>query len=119
MRQVGDRLIPVGVTSGRIHPFASDIGLGTEQGTENPNENEARGSRRSRRRRDHQQQPQDLNHLLGSMGIGQDIEEVSYRSLLFSHREEIKCSPYHIAELRFTSVLSPVDGDGGNADFVT
>lgn len=83
MRQVGDRLIPVGVTSGRIHPLAGiDPAAGGEQGAEHANENEGRAGRRSRRRQ-HQQQPQDLNQLLGTMGMGgQDIEEVSiYLSL--------------------------------------
>ena len=75
MRQVGDRLIPVGVTSGRVHPLSGEINLG-EQG-ENTNEGEGRNSRRSRRRQ-HQQQPQDLNQFLGTMGLGgQDLEEVS------------------------------------------
>jgi hypothetical protein len=68
MRQVGDRLIPVGITSGRVHPI-------------NPEEaqaeaNEGGGSRRSRRRQQ-QQQNQELNQFLGSMGLGgQDLEEV-------------------------------------------
>ena len=69
MRQVGDRLIPVGVTSGRVHALtpeeASQMQADAEQG----------GSRRSRR---HRQNP-DLNQLLGQMGLGgQDVEEVSY-----------------------------------------
>jgi hypothetical protein len=39
-------------------------------------EGDLRSSRRSRRRQ-HQQAPQDLSHLLGSMGLGgQDLEEV-------------------------------------------
>lgn len=76
MRQVGDCLIPVGVTSGRIHPLTGDAATNGEQGAEQTNENEGRGGRRSRRRQ-HQQQPQDLNQLIGTMGMGgQDIEEV-------------------------------------------
>lgn len=76
MRQVGDRLIPVGVTSGRVHPLAGEVQFG-ENG-DNANENEGRGSRRSRRRQP-QQQPQDLNQLLGTMGLGgQDLEEVGF-----------------------------------------
>ncbi|RDX48328.1 hypothetical protein OH76DRAFT_1404904 [Lentinus brumalis] len=67
MRQVGDRLIPVGVTSGRVHPIAPE-----EAGAET-NESGERGSRRSRRR----QQNQELNQFLGSMGLGgQDLEEL-------------------------------------------
>jgi hypothetical protein len=69
MRQVGDRLIPVGVTSGRVHP------LNPEDGQAEGHENGG-GSRRSRRRQ--QAQNQDFNQLLGSMGLGgQDLEEVS------------------------------------------
>ncbi|CCL98947.1 uncharacterized protein FIBRA_00955 [Fibroporia radiculosa] len=68
MRQVGDRLIPVGISSGRVHALPTEDGQieGGEGGTE-------RGSRRSRRR----QQNQDINQLLGSMGLGgQDLEEL-------------------------------------------
>lgn len=68
MRQVGDRLIPVGVTSGRVHA------IGEEGQTEGDN-----GGRRSRRR--HQQPQQGFDQLLGTMGIaGQDLEEVSLTS---------------------------------------
>ena len=66
MRQVGDRLVPVGITSGRIHPLATEA-AGTE--------GDSGGSRRSRRR---QQQQQELNNFLGHMGFGnRDLEEVS------------------------------------------
>jgi hypothetical protein len=66
MRQVGDRLVPVGITSGRIHPLSVEA-AGAE--------GEGGGSRRSRRR---QQQQQDLNSFLGNMGFGgRDLEEVS------------------------------------------
>ncbi|KAI0262858.1 hypothetical protein BC834DRAFT_889333 [Gloeopeniophorella convolvens] len=65
MRQVGDRLIPVGITSGRIHPLPMD-GAGSE--------GDGAGSRRSRRR---QQQQQDFNNFLGNMGLGgRDLEEL-------------------------------------------
>ncbi len=70
MRQVGDRLIPIGVTSGRVHalPTSEDGGPETPEGSGD------RGSRRTRRR----QQNQELNQLLGTMGLGgQDLEEVS------------------------------------------
>jgi hypothetical protein len=66
MRQIGDRLVPVGITSGRIHPLAVE-GAGPE--------GDSGGSRRSRRR---QQQQQDINNFLGNMGLGgRDLEEVS------------------------------------------
>ena len=75
MRQVGDRLIPVGVTSGRVHALSPEEG-----GSEMPDGNGERGSRRARRR---QQQQTELNTILGSMGLaGQDLEEVcSHRYL--------------------------------------
>ena len=70
MRQVGDRLIPVGVTSGRVHALSPEEAQA--EGVEAASE---RGmSRRARRR----QQNQELNQYLGSMGLGgQDLEEVS------------------------------------------
>jgi len=69
MRQVGDRLIPVGITSGRVHP------INPEEAQSESNESGG-GSRRSRRRQ--QQQAQEFNQFLGSMGLGgQDLEEVS------------------------------------------
>ena len=72
MRQVGDRLIPVGITSGRIHPLPPEAGASGEGGEGNG------GGRRSRRR---QQQQQELNSLLGHMGLGgQDLEEVRQSS---------------------------------------
>jgi hypothetical protein len=68
MRQVGDRLIPVGITSGRVHT------INPEEAPSEPNEGGGT-SRRSRRR--HQQQNPEFNQLLGSMGLGgQDLEEV-------------------------------------------
>ncbi|KAI0831113.1 hypothetical protein BC628DRAFT_1312233 [Trametes gibbosa] len=68
MRQVGDRLIPVGVTSGRVHALPPDEG-----GAEVQEGNSDRGSRRFRRR----QQNQELNQFLGNMGLGgQDLEEL-------------------------------------------
>lgn len=66
MRQVGDRLIPVGVTSGRIHPVDPNAAQPADDGT---------GRRRRR-----QQPNADLGNLLQSMGItipGQDLEDVS------------------------------------------
>ena len=69
MRQAGDRLIPVGVTSGRVHALPTEEG-----GSETPEGSGDRGSRRARRR----QQNQELNQFLGNMGLGgQDLEEVS------------------------------------------
>jgi hypothetical protein len=71
MRQIGDRLIPVGITSGRIHPLPVEA-AGTE--------GDGGGSRRSRRR---QQQQQDLNNFLGNLGFGgRDLEEVSTSSVI-------------------------------------
>ena len=65
MRQIGDRLVPVGITSGRIHPLGAEA---------TSTEGDGGGSRRSRRR---QQQQQELNSFLGNMGFGnRDLEEV-------------------------------------------
>lgn len=70
MRQVGDRLIPVGISSGRIHALNPEEVTGAEGGEGG---NSERGSRRSRRRN----QNPDLNQYLGQMGLaGQDLEEV-------------------------------------------
>ena len=66
MRQVGDRLIPVGVTSGRVHALTEDGG-------------DAEGSRAGGRRRRRNQGPNPaLDRFLGQVDIaGQDLEEVS------------------------------------------
>jgi len=66
MRQVGDRLIPVGVTSGRVHALTEDGG-------------DAEGSRSGSRRRRRNQGPNPtLDRFLGQVDIaGQDLEEVS------------------------------------------
>jgi len=62
MRQVGDRLIPVGVTSGRIHALTPEeaAAAGAEGGS---------SGRRSRRR-----QQQGMEQYMGMSG--QDLEEV-------------------------------------------
>lgn len=65
MRQVGDRLIPVGVTSGRVHALSPEEA--NAEGVDT-------GSRRSRRRQ--QQSQQNFEQFMG-MG-GQDLEEVSH-----------------------------------------
>lgn len=73
MRQVGDRLIPVGVTSGRVHTLPTTEG--TEDG-ESGSPGSATGSRRRRGPRTNGQT--DLSQLLGQMGLGgQDLEEVN------------------------------------------
>ena len=83
MRQIGDRLIPVGITSGRIHPLSVEPaggegdggGGGGGGGGGSGGGGGGGGSRRSRRR---QQQQQDLNNFLGNLGFGgRDLEEVS------------------------------------------
>ncbi|OCH95587.1 hypothetical protein OBBRIDRAFT_788134 [Obba rivulosa] len=84
MRQVGDRLIPVGVTSGRIHAIPPE-----ELQVEGPDGGADRGSRRSRRR----PQNPDLGQFLGSMNLnGQDIEELmvmeAMRLSLLEHEEQ-------------------------------
>ncbi len=64
MRQVGDRLIPVGITSGRVHTLSPEEAAAANTET---------GSRRSRRRG--QAGGDALEHLMGMSG--QDLEEVS------------------------------------------
>jgi len=63
MRQVGDRLIPVGVTSGRVHPLSPEeaAAVGADP-----------GGRRSRRGRG--QQNGGVEQFMGM--AGQDLEEV-------------------------------------------
>ena len=80
MRQVGDRLIPVGVTSGRLHALANgEIPSIGDPNAEGSNENEGRSSRRSRRRQ-HQQAPGEI---YGTVGYGgQDLEEASNLKVL-------------------------------------
>lgn len=81
MRQVGDRLIPVGVTSGRVHTLTPEEAAQSEVA-------EGLGSRRTRRR---QQQPQagdGFDQFMGSMGLGgHDLEEVSYSSCLMQNQK--------------------------------
>ena len=73
MRQVGDRLIPVGVTSGRVHAIPSDVPLAEVVEAAAAENGDGRGSRRSRRRQ-HQQNPQAINNLFGTLGLGgQDL----------------------------------------------
>ena len=66
MRQVGDRLIPVGVTSGRVHTLSPEEAQA--EGVDNG------GSRRSRRRQQANQN-QNFEQIMGM--AGQDLEEVS------------------------------------------
>ncbi|KAF9466318.1 hypothetical protein BDZ94DRAFT_1251654 [Collybia nuda] len=79
MRQVGDRLIPVGVTSGRVHALSPEEAAA--EGVDNG------GSRRSRRR--NQAPNQTLEQFLG-MG-GQDLEELmlmeAMRLSMIDHEE--------------------------------
>ncbi|TCD60412.1 SNF1-interacting protein [Steccherinum ochraceum] len=83
MRQVGDRLIPVGVTSGRVHALPTGEDGQPQEGTEGGAD---RGSRRSRRRG----QNQDLNQFLGMNGP--DLEELmvmeAMRLSLVEHEEQ-------------------------------
>jgi hypothetical protein len=67
MRQVGDRLIPVGVTSGRVHALTPEEAAQAEASVEGS------GSRRSRRR----QQPPPNGNFEQFMGLGgPELEEV-------------------------------------------
>ena len=97
MRQVGDRLIPVGVTSGRVHTLPTTEGAdGVDGETGSPGG--ATGSRRRRGPRANGQA--DLGQLLGQMGLGgQDLEEVNSHISLFSTNTH----------------LAPAHGHGGHA----
>jgi hypothetical protein len=73
MRQVGDQLIPVGITSGRV--------VALPPGSESSSADEGNGNGR-RRRRDRNN---DLTQFLGSMGMaGQDLEEVRHLFISFA-----------------------------------
>lgn len=69
MRQVGDRLIPVGVTSGRIQIL--------EEGAEGT---EDASGRRTRRRVPANGELGQLLHSMGMQMGGQDLEEVRIKS---------------------------------------
>lgn len=97
MRQVGDRLIPVGVTSGRVHTLPTTEGTDGTDG-ESGSPAGATGSRRRRGPRTNGHA--DLSQLLGQMGLGgQDLEEVNSHLFLFS-------ADTH---------LTPAHGHGGHA----
>ncbi|KAJ7738500.1 hypothetical protein DFH07DRAFT_696857, partial [Mycena maculata] len=84
MRQVGDRLIPVGVTSGRVHALSPEEAAQAEVSADGS------GSRRSRRR---QQQPPPNGNFEQFMGMGgQELEELmimeAMRLSLIDHEEQ-------------------------------
>lgn len=91
MRQVGDRLIPVGVTSGRVHALTPEEAAAAGA--------DANGSRRSRRRQAAQGAP--LEQFMGM--AGQDLEEVSPPTDLFIFR---------------VNSLYPANAHGGDAAIV-
>ncbi|KAK0503108.1 hypothetical protein EDD18DRAFT_1345996 [Armillaria luteobubalina] len=83
MRQVGDRLIPVGVTSGRVHA------LSPEEAAAAAENQDTGGSRRSRRR----QQASSNQGFEQYIGLGgQDLEELmvmeAMRLSLLEHEEQ-------------------------------
>lgn len=74
MRQVGDQLIPVGVTSSRVHALSG----GGERTDDGEHENGNTGSGSRRRRGGRTLGPPDLSQLLGQIGVGgQEVEEVT------------------------------------------
>ncbi|KAJ7470581.1 hypothetical protein FB451DRAFT_1474968 [Mycena latifolia] len=85
MRQVGDRLIPVGVTSGRVHALSPEEAAQAEAQVTT----EGSGSRRSRRR----QQPPPNGNFEQFMGMGgPELEELmimeAMRLSLIDHEEQ-------------------------------
>ncbi|KAF8911135.1 hypothetical protein CPB84DRAFT_1842387 [Gymnopilus junonius] len=103
MRQVGDRLIPVGVTSGRVHTLSPEEAAATASV-------EVTGSRRSRRR-----QPQNgsFEQFMG-MG-GQDLEELmlmeAMRLSLLDHEEHQRKE----AEEKKKQEVAAASGEGNSA----
>lgn len=86
MRQVGDRLIPVGVTSGRVHTLPST------DGADNGESENVSGTGSRRRRGGRANGPSDITQLLGQIGLGgQDLEELmvmeAMRLSLMEHEE--------------------------------
>ncbi|KAI6036544.1 hypothetical protein BKA83DRAFT_4164370 [Pisolithus microcarpus] len=86
MRQVGDRLIPVGVTSGRVHTLPST------DGADNGESENVPGTGSRRRRGGRANGPSDITQLLGQIGLGgQDLEELmvmeAMRLSLMEHEE--------------------------------
>ncbi|KAI6109764.1 hypothetical protein F5141DRAFT_1116603 [Pisolithus sp. B1] len=86
MRQVGDRLIPVGVTSGRVHTLPST------DGADNGESENVPGAGSRRRRGGRANGPSDITQLLGQIGLGgQDLEELmvmeAMRLSLLEHEE--------------------------------
>lgn len=88
MRQVGDQLIPVGVTSSRVHALSG----GGERTDDGEHENGNTGSGSRRRRGGRTLGPPDLSQLLGQIGVGgQEVEELmvmeAMRLSLLEHQE--------------------------------
>ncbi|KZS98968.1 hypothetical protein SISNIDRAFT_391361, partial [Sistotremastrum niveocremeum HHB9708] len=89
MRQVGDRLIPVGISSGRIHSIGQEVPPPGSHDSSPGGQSDENG-RGSRRRRGGP--GGDINQYLGSMGLaGQDLEELmvmeAMRLSLMEHEE--------------------------------
>ncbi|KAH8107180.1 hypothetical protein BXZ70DRAFT_281649 [Cristinia sonorae] len=114
MRQVGDRLIPVGVTSGRVHALPTGEDPQQIESTEGGAD---RGSRRSRRARN---QNPDLNQFLGSMGLGgPDLEELmvmeAMRLSLVEHEEQQRREREAKAKEQANAENNAQSGEGANA----
>ncbi|KAH9901206.1 hypothetical protein C8Q73DRAFT_662620 [Cubamyces lactineus] len=114
MRQVGDRLIPVGVTSGRVHALPAEEG-----GAETTEGSSDRGSRRSRRR----QQNQELNQFLGTMGLaGQDLEELmvmeAMRLSLIEHEAQQRRQQEEEAKKKREEAATSGNADGASGNAV-
>ncbi|KAI6022707.1 hypothetical protein EDC04DRAFT_2727899 [Pisolithus marmoratus] len=113
MRQVGDRLIPVGVTSGRVHTLPSS------DGADNGESENTSGTGSRRRRGGRANAPSDITQLLGHIGLGgQDLEELmvmeAMRLSLLEHEEqqrrEEEKKRKESAAARSTAEPSPEDG---------
>jgi len=104
MRQVGDRLIPVGVTSGRVQVLSSEEAAAADGGTS--------GSRRSRRR--HNQQNGAFEQYVGM--AGQDLEELmlmeAMRLSLLDHEEHQRKEAEEKRKQEAVATATVVAGDG-------
>ncbi|KAG5647126.1 hypothetical protein DXG03_001081 [Asterophora parasitica] len=108
MRQVGDRLIPVGVTSGRVHALSPEEAQA--EGVDSA------GSRRSRRRQQAAQN-QNFEQFMG-MG-GQDLEELmlmeAMRLSMIDHEEHQRKEAEEKRKQEEAAVAAAAQSEANNA----
>ncbi|PPQ68493.1 hypothetical protein CVT26_003432 [Gymnopilus dilepis] len=108
MRQVGDRLIPVGVTSGRVHALSPEEAAAAGA---NP---DGSGSRRSRRR-----PPQNTSFEQFVGMAGQDLEELmlmeAMRLSLLDHEEHQRKEAEEKKKQEAAAAAAAASGEGSSA----